>query len=56
MFPRRNLKYYLLKVLNPLTTSNNNLNPALNYYDNRVGVKFTGSFLKQIEPYYCHKK
>ena len=56
MFPRRNLKYYLLKVLNPPTTSNNNLNPALNYYGKKVRVKFTRSCLKQVEPYYRHKK
>ena len=31
----------------PPTTSDNNLNPALNYYGTEMKVKFTGSCLKQ---------
>ena len=32
--------------IKPPTTSNNGLNPTLNYYGNKVRVKFTGSCLK----------
>ena len=31
----------------PPTTSDNSLNPALNYYGTKTRVKFTGSCLKQ---------
>ena len=30
----------------PPTTSDNSLNPALNYYGTKIRVKFTGSYLK----------
>ena len=33
--------------IKPPTTSDNSLTPALNYYGNKVRVKFTGSCLKQ---------
>ena len=33
--------------IKPLTTSDNTLNPALNYYGTKIQVKFTGSCLKQ---------
>ena len=33
--------------IKPPTTSNNGLSPTLNYYGNKVRVKFTGSYLKQ---------
>ena len=32
--------------IKPPTTSNNGLSPTLNYYGNKVRVKFTGSCLK----------
>ena len=41
--------------IKPPTTSDNNLTPALCYYDNKVKVKFTGSYLKQTLHYYHHK-
>ena len=33
--------------IKPPTTSDNSLNPALNYYGTKTRVKFTGSCLKQ---------
>ena len=33
--------------IKPPTRSNNGLSPTLNYYGNKVRVKFTGSYLKQ---------
>ena len=33
--------------IKPLTTSDNSLNPRLNYYGTKTRVKFTGSCLKQ---------
>ena len=33
--------------IKPLPTSDNTLNPALNYYGTKIQVKFTGSCLKQ---------
>ena len=33
--------------IKPLTTSDNTLNPVLNYYGTKIQVKFTGSCLKQ---------
>ena len=33
--------------IKPPTTSDNSLTPALNYYGNKVRIKFTGSCLKQ---------
>ena len=33
--------------IKPPTTSDNSLTPALNYYGNKIRVKFTGSCLKQ---------
>ena len=41
--------------IKPPTTSNNNLTPVLDYYDNKVKVKFTGSCSKQGARYYHHK-
>ena len=40
----------------PPTTSDNSLNPALNYYGTKIRVKFTGSCLKQSKITYNHKK
>ena len=40
----------------PPTTSNNSLASALNYYDNKARVKFTGSCLKQSKISYNHRK
>ena len=40
----------------PSTTSDNSLNPALNYYGTKTRVKFTGSCLKQSKISYNHGK
>ena len=40
----------------PSTTSDNSLNPALNYYGTKTRVKFTGSCLKQSKISYTHGK
>ena len=40
----------------PPTTSDNSLNPALNYHGTKTRVKFTGSFLKQSKISYNHGK
>ena len=39
----------------PPTTSDNSLNPALNYYGTKTKVKFTGSCLKQSAVPYNHR-
>ena len=40
----------------PPATSDNSLNPALNYYGNKTRVKFTRSCLKQPKISYTHRK
>ena len=40
----------------PPTTSDNSLNPVLNYYGTKTRVKFTGSCLKQSKISYTHRK
>ena len=40
----------------PPTTSDNSLNPALNYYGTKTRAKFTGSCLKQDKITYTHRK
>ena len=40
--------------IKPPTTSNNSLSPKLNYYGNKVRVKFTGSCLEQPKISYTH--
>ena len=40
--------------IKPSTTSDNILTPALNYYGNRVRVKFTGNRLRQQKVSYTH--
>ena len=40
--------------IKPPTTSDNSLTPVLNYYGNKVRVKFTGSDLKQSKILYTH--
>ena len=42
--------------IRPPTTSNNSLTPELNYYGNKLRVKFTGSCLKQPKISYTHEK
>ena len=42
--------------IKPLTTSDNGLAPALNYYGTKTRVKFTGSSLKQSKISYTHRK
>ena len=44
------------KSINPYTTSNNSLAPALSYFDNKVRVKFDGSFSKQDQITFTHEK
>ena len=40
----------------PPTTSDNSLNPKLNYYGTKTRVEFTGGYLKQQKITYTHKK
>ena len=40
--------------IKPPTTSDNSLNPALNYYGTKIRVKFTGRSLKQSKIWYTH--
>ena len=40
--------------IKPPTTSDNSLNPVLNYYGTKTRVKFTGSCLKQPKISYTH--
>ena len=42
--------------INPPTTSDNSLTPALSYYGTKPRVKFTGSCLKQSKISYTHGK
>ena len=43
--------------IKPPTTSNNSLNPLINYYNaQKIRVKFTGSCLKQSTISYTYKK
>ena len=42
--------------IKPPTTSDNSLNPALNYYGTKTRVKFTGSCLKQSKISYNDRK
>ena len=42
--------------IKPPTTSDNSLNPELNYYGTKTRVKFTKSCLKQSDHIYTHKK
>ena len=42
--------------IKPSATSDNSLIPELNYYGNKVRVKFTGSCLKQPKISYTHEK
>ena len=41
--------------IKPPTTSDNSLTPESSYYDYNIGVKFTGSCLKQPKITYTHK-
>ena len=40
----------------PPTTSDNSLNPKLNYYGTKARVEFTGGYLKQQKITYARKK
>ena len=42
--------------IKPPTTSDNSLNPELNYYGTKTRIKFTGSCLKQSSHILTHKK
>ena len=41
--------------IKPPVTSDNSLNPLINYYNNKIRAKFTGSCLKQYSSHYKHK-
>ena len=45
-----------VESIKPSATSDNSLIPELNYYGNKVRVKFTGSCLKQPKISYTHEK
>ena len=49
-------KGFSAESIKPPTTSDNSLNPALNYYCTKTKVKFTGSCLKQSKISYNHGK
>ena len=42
--------------LEVMSTSGNNLTPSINYYGDKVRLKFTGSILQQKTITYNHKK
>ena len=42
--------------IKPSATSNNSLNPKLNYYGTKTRVQFVGSCLKQSNHIFTHKK
>ena len=44
------------KSIKPPATSDNSLNPIINYYDYNIRLKFNGSCLKQSKITYTHKK
>ena len=44
------------ETINPPSTSDNSLTPALSYYDTKTGVKLTGSCLKQSTISCSHRK
>ena len=44
------------EIIKPPTTSDNTLTPKLNYFGNKVRVKFTGSCFKQPKISYTHEK
>ena len=54
IFHHGNLKKLSAESIKPPTTSDNSLTPRLNYYGNKVRVKFTGSCLKQPVISYTH--
>ena len=44
------------KSIKPPTTSDNSLTPELNYYGNKIKIKFTRSCFKQSDHIFTHKK
>ena len=42
--------------LEAISTSNNTITPAINYYGDKVRLKFAGSVLQQNRVTYSHKK
>ena len=44
------------KSIKPPTASDNSLTPELNYYGTKIKIKFTGSYLKQSDHIFTHKK
>ena len=55
MFYHGNLKNYQQKVLHLLTPPPNNFfNPSLNYFSNKIRIRFSGSCLKQDKFTYTH--
>ena len=49
-------KWLSTETINPLTTSDNSLTPAVSYYGTKTRIKFTGSCLKQPKISYTHGK
>ena len=49
-------KWLSTETINPPTTSDNSLTPAVSYYGTKTRVKFTGSCLKQSKISYTHGK
>ena len=44
------------EIIKPLVTSDNSLTPLINYLDNKIRLKFTGTCLKQPNISYIHGK
>ena len=44
------------EILEVASTSNNTLTPSINYYGDKVRLRFTGSVLQQKTVKYSHKK
>ena len=49
-------KWLSTETINPPTTSDNSLTPAVSYYGTKTRIKFTGSCLKQPKISYTHGK
>ena len=56
MFYHENLKGLSNENIRPTTTSDNSLNPELNYYGTKTRVNFTKSCLKQSSHILTHEK
>ena len=56
MFQNGNLKGLSSESFKAVSTSDNSLNPTLNYYGTKIRVKFTGDCLNQQNITYNHRK